>query len=87
MRQAQQAMRDGKLEDALAVYRKELAANPNSPQANNAAGTVLDLMGNGAEARKHFQKVIDSPPTPPPRPTPSVKWRCPSASKAIVATQ
>jgi Flp pilus assembly protein TadD len=59
MRQAQQAMREGKLDDALAVYQKELAANPNSPQANNAAGTVLDLMGKGADARKYFQKAID----------------------------
>jgi Flp pilus assembly protein TadD len=59
MRQAQQSMRDGKLDDALAVYRKELAANPNSPQANNAAGTVLDLMGRSADARKYFQKAID----------------------------
>src|SRR4051812_24784991 len=64
MRQAQQAMRDGKLDDALAIHRKELAANPNSPQANNAAGVVLDLMGNGAEARKHFQTVIDAAADP-----------------------
>jgi tetratricopeptide (TPR) repeat protein len=62
MRQAQQALRDGKLDDALGVYRKELAANPNSVPANNAAGTVLDLMGQGAEARKHFQKAIDAAP-------------------------
>src|SRR5450759_4282102 len=62
MRQAQQALRDGKLDDALAVYRKELAANPNSVPANNAAGAVLDLMGKGSEARTHFQKVIDAAP-------------------------
>jgi tetratricopeptide (TPR) repeat protein len=30
--------------------------------ANNAAGVVLDLMGKGAEARKHFQKAIDAAP-------------------------
>src|ERR1035437_3740169 len=62
MRQAQQAMRDGKLDDALGVYQKELATNPNSVPANNAAGTVLDLMGKGAEARKFFQKAIDAAP-------------------------
>ena len=60
MRQAQQALHDGKLDDALGVYQKELAANPNSPQANNAAGTVLDLMGKGADARKYFQRAIDA---------------------------
>jgi tetratricopeptide (TPR) repeat protein len=62
MRQAQQALRDGKLDDALGVYQKELATNPTSVQANNAAGTVLDLMGKGAEARKHFQRAIDAAP-------------------------
>jgi tetratricopeptide (TPR) repeat protein len=62
MRQAQQAMRDGKLDDALGVYQKELAGNPNSLPANNAAGTVLDLMGRGADARKYFQKAIDAAP-------------------------
>jgi tetratricopeptide (TPR) repeat protein len=62
MRQAQQAMRDGKLDDALGVYEKELAANPNSLPANNAAGTVLDLLGKGADARQHFQHAIDAAP-------------------------
>lgn len=62
IRQAQQALRDGKLDDALAVYQKELATDPNSLQANNAAGTVLDLMGKGADARKHFQSAIDAAP-------------------------
>ena len=54
MRQAQQLMRDGKLADALAIYEKE--------NASNQAGTVLDLMGKGADARKHFQKAIDAAP-------------------------
>jgi tetratricopeptide (TPR) repeat protein len=62
MRQAQLAMREGKLDDALGVYQKELAANPNSLPANNAAGTVLDLLGKGAEARLHFQRGIDAAP-------------------------
>ena len=62
MRQAQQAIRDGKLDEALGRIPKELAANPNSLPANNAAGTLLDLMGNGAEARKYFQKAIDAAP-------------------------
>ena len=62
MRQAQQALRDGKLEDALGVYQTELATNPNSLPANHAAGAVLDLLGKGAEARQHFQKAIDAAP-------------------------
>ena len=62
MRQAQQALRDGNPDDALGVYQKELATNPNSAPVNNAAGTVLDLMGKGAEARQHFQRAIDGTP-------------------------
>ncbi|MCU1235975.1 MAG: Tetratricopeptide 2 repeat protein [Candidatus Solibacter sp.] len=56
MRQAQQLMRDGKLDEALAIYAKE--------NANNQAGTVLDLMGKGGEARKYFQKAIDGAADP-----------------------
>ncbi len=62
MRQAQQAIRDGKPDEALAVYRKELAANPNSLAGQQRRRRLLDLMGNGAEARKHFQKAIDAAP-------------------------
>lgn len=62
LRQAQQAIRDGKFDEALAVYQKELATNPASLPANNAAGTLLDLMGKGADARKYFQKAIDAAP-------------------------
>jgi tetratricopeptide (TPR) repeat protein len=64
IRQGRQLEREGKLEDALAVYRKELQVSPDSPAANNAAGTVLDLMGKGAEAHKYFAKAIDAAPTP-----------------------
>ena len=61
-RQAQPLLREGKLEEALAIYQQELKRSPDSPAANNAAGTVLDLMGKGAEARRYFQKAIDSAP-------------------------
>ncbi len=54
LRQAQQLMREGKLDGALAIYEKE--------NAHNQAGTVLDLMGKGGDARKHFQAAIDSAP-------------------------
>ncbi len=91
MRQAQQAMRDGKLDDALGVYEKELAANPNSLPANNAAGTVLDLLGKGADARQHFQHAIDAAPDAGSkanshRQIPIGRWPCPTPSRAIAAT-
>jgi tetratricopeptide (TPR) repeat protein len=57
-------MREGKLNDALALYRKTLETSPNSVPANIAAGNVLDLMGRGKEARKYFGKAIESADTP-----------------------
>jgi tetratricopeptide (TPR) repeat protein len=57
-------LREGKLDEALAVYREELQKSPDSAAANNAAGIVLDLMGNYAEARKYFAKAIEAAATP-----------------------
>jgi tetratricopeptide (TPR) repeat protein len=64
IKQGQQLMRAGKLEDALALYRQTLQSSPLSLPANAAAGSVLDLMGRGEEARKYFQKAIDVADTP-----------------------
>lgn len=64
VRQGQQLTREGKLDEALAVYREELQKSPDSVPANNAAGVVLDLMGKGTEARKYFAKAIESAATP-----------------------
>jgi len=64
VRQGQALMREGKLPDALALYRQVLAGTPDSVPANNAAGIALDLMGQGAEARKYFAKAIEVAPTP-----------------------
>ena len=54
LRAAQQAVREGKDADALAAVRKELAANPDSLQA----ASLLDVLGETAEAKKVFQKAI-----------------------------
>src|SRR5205807_708530 len=64
IKQGQQLMRDGKLPEALALYRQTLKTSPNSLPANNAAGVVLDLMGQGTEARKYFAKAIELAETP-----------------------
>jgi tetratricopeptide (TPR) repeat protein len=64
IRQGQQMMREGKLDDALALYRKTLKTSPNSVPANVAAGSVLDLKGQGEEARRYFAKAIDVADTP-----------------------
>jgi len=57
-------MREGKPEEALALYRQTLQTSPNSVPANIAAGSVLDLMGKAEEARKYFTKAIDVADTP-----------------------
>jgi tetratricopeptide (TPR) repeat protein len=63
VKQGQQKMREGKHEEALALYRQALAASPTSFQANSQTGVVLDLMGQYAEARKYLAKAIDVAPT------------------------
>src|SRR5437867_1246905 len=64
VKQGQQLMREGKPEEALALYRQTLQTSPNSVPANVAAGSVLDLMGKGEEGRKYFAKAIEVADTP-----------------------
>jgi tetratricopeptide (TPR) repeat protein len=64
IKQGQQLMREGKWDDALALYRQTLQVSPNSVPANIAAGSVLDLMGQGEEARTYFAKAIQVADTP-----------------------
>jgi tetratricopeptide (TPR) repeat protein len=64
IKQGQQLIREGKPDDALALYRKTLQTSPDSLPANIAAGSVLDLMGKGEEARKFFSKAIEIADTP-----------------------
>src|ERR1051325_1943181 len=40
LRQGQQLVRQGKLDEALDLYKQELQKSPDSAQANNAAGGV-----------------------------------------------
>ena len=64
VKQGQQLIRDGKPQDALALYRQTLKNSPDSIPANIATGSVLDLMGKGEDARKYFAKAIDVADTP-----------------------
>ena len=43
---------------AAPVGRQPPHANPDSLAAQSAAGTPLDLTGQGGDARQHFQKAI-----------------------------
>ncbi len=80
LQQGRQLMRQGNLVAALAVYQKELEANPDSLPAQNAAGVVLDHLGRTSEARKHFQRAIDLAPTPQARYS---AWRAMAMSYAF----
>jgi tetratricopeptide (TPR) repeat protein len=64
VKQGQQLMRDGKPDEALALYRQTLQTTPDSLPANIAAGSTLDLMGKGDDARKYFAKAIEVAGTP-----------------------
>jgi tetratricopeptide (TPR) repeat protein len=58
IKEAEQLAEAGKLPEALAVYRKALAAEPRLADAHLGAGRTLDLMGQHGEARKHFSDAI-----------------------------
>ncbi len=62
LRQGRQLIQEGKAEDALGLYQAILKSTPDSLPANNAAGSLLDWMGRGDEARKYFSKTIDIAP-------------------------
>jgi hypothetical protein len=64
VKQAQQLVHDGKPQEALDVYLRELKSSPDSLPANIGAGGILDWMGKGKEARKHFAKAIKAADTP-----------------------
>ena len=63
-REAQQKAREGKAEEAAALYRQALQLAPDSFQANQGYGVMLDIAGQYAEARKHLARAIEVAPAP-----------------------
>jgi tetratricopeptide (TPR) repeat protein len=59
IKQGQKLAEEGKHDEALALYRKALEANPDSYDAHLATGIALDLKGDYAEARQHIAKAIE----------------------------
>lgn len=59
VKEAQQLATDGKFAEALALYRKALAADPKLVDAHLGAGRTLDLMGQHADARRHLGNAIE----------------------------
>jgi len=64
VQRAQQLVRSGSLDEALAVYQAELKTAPDSVAANNGAGVVLDLLGRTKEAKTYFNRAIERADTP-----------------------
>jgi Flp pilus assembly protein TadD len=64
VRRGFQLFRNGQQDAALALFEQEAKADPKSVAANNAAGTALDLLGRGEEARKYFVRAIDAASSP-----------------------
>ncbi len=62
LRQGQQLLRQGKTDEAIATFRKELERSPDSAAALSAIGIALDLDGRTAEAKKYFAKAIELAP-------------------------
>jgi len=58
--QARRLMGQGKFDEALDMANKAMQADPKSFDAHMAVGTILDLQGKYAEARKHIQAALDN---------------------------
>jgi tetratricopeptide (TPR) repeat protein len=64
VKKAQEFIREGKPDAALDIYRKTLQTASHSLPAMIGAGSVLDLMGKGGDARQHFVDAIREADTP-----------------------
>ena len=54
--------RDGKQDEALAVYRQVLDKSPDNYQANLESGAALDLKGEYGKAQEHLTKAVEVAP-------------------------
>jgi tetratricopeptide (TPR) repeat protein len=62
VQQGTKLTRDGKLDEALGMYRQALDKSPDLYEAHFETGVVLDLKGDYSAAREHFKKAIDVAP-------------------------
>jgi len=58
VQQGQKLSREGKQDEALALYQRALDKSPDLYEAHLAAGAALDLKGDYAPAQEHFTKAI-----------------------------
>ncbi len=62
VQQGQKLSREGKLDEALALYSRALDRSPELYEAHLGAGLALDLKGEYSDAREHFTKAIEAAP-------------------------
>jgi len=62
VQQGQKLSREGKQDEALALFRQALDKDSSLYEAHLAAGAALDLKGDYAEAQEHFTKAIEVAP-------------------------
>jgi tetratricopeptide (TPR) repeat protein len=62
VKQGQTLSRDGKQDQALALYRKALDQLPDLYEAHLASGVALDLKGDYGKAQEHLSKAIEVAP-------------------------
>ena len=68
VKQARKLNNEGHQDQALALLKQALEANPDSYEANLGAAAALDLNGKYDEARQHFAKAIAvAPPESKPQ--------------------
>jgi tetratricopeptide (TPR) repeat protein len=58
VKQGEKLNSEGKQDEALALYKKALEANPSLYEAHLDSGIALDLKGDYAEAREHFTRAL-----------------------------
>jgi tetratricopeptide (TPR) repeat protein len=58
VKQGETLARDGKANEALALYQRALQLDPDNYQAQLFTGVALDLKGSYQEARQHLAKAI-----------------------------
>jgi len=62
VQQGQKLSREGKQDEALALFRQALDKDSSLYEVHLAAGAALDLKGDYAEAQEHFTKAIEVAP-------------------------
>src|SRR4051812_9617268 len=59
VKQGRKLSQEGKQDEALALFKQAVEANPRNFDAYNGGGIALDLKGDYAAAQHHFAKAIE----------------------------